>query len=190
MDFDEGKGYEELQNNLISHRFHESGIKDIKVKIVDKEGKIAEKTFPLDIYELSQDEFRELLKDKESRRYLESISSGVIKIAENQKDSKYSYALGIIDSENQKDSKDSKYSNDIKNINDRYGKLIEELQAEETNTNEFNISKMIQFNNGINEVKDYILGNIEESNNISKGDSKDAVDNAKNIFLIIQKSLI
>ncbi|GEM_PF-3043531 len=181
IDFDEGKGYEELQNNLISHRFHESGIKDIKVKIVDQEGKIAEKTFPLDIYELSQDEFRELLKDKESRRYLESISSGVVKIAENQKDSKYSYALGIIASENQKDSNAS--NNDIKNINDKYGKLIEELQVEETNTNEFNISKMIQFNNGINEVKDYILSNIEESNNMSKGDSKDAIDNAKKYIL-------
>ncbi len=174
INFDENNGYEELQNNATTHRFHEAGIKDIKVKIVDTEGKIAEKTFPVDLYELSQDEFRELLKDKKSRAYLESISKGVVNIAENQKATKYSDAIGS--------DLDQNITRDYKDLNENYSKLLEELKTEETEANEYNMSRMIQFNNGINEVKDYILNNLEEMNS-DKSNSKETIENAKKYIL-------
>jgi predicted outer membrane repeat protein len=169
IDFDEGRGYEEIRGNSVNHRFHNSGIKDIKVKIVDSAGNIVEREFPVDIYELSQDEFRELLSDTETREYLENISKGVLNVAEDMNGSKYSSAVGLFN----RSSGDSEY------LKRRYGALLSELNSESASSNEFNISKMVQFNNGVNEVKEYILSNLEEFNLVSREESKDAIENAK-----------
>ncbi len=173
VDFDEGKGFEKLKHKSFTHRFKSSGIKDIKIKIIDTAGHEVIKEFPLDIYELSQDEFRELLHDKATRRFLEKLSKGVLNVADNPHGSKYLQAIGGSGNGGDEDEY----------IKSRYGKLLNELNSENTSSNEFNISKMIQFNNGVNEVKEYILNNLEEFNLVSKEDSKEAVENAKNYIL-------
>jgi predicted outer membrane repeat protein len=175
IDFDEGKGFEEIKGNSVTHRFHNSGIKDIKVKIVDVEENEVVKEFPLDIYELSQDEFRELLSDKKTRSYLENLSKGVLNVAENPDGTRYSSAIDLLNSD--REGSDDLY------LRNKYGKLLSELSDESASSNEFNISKMVQFNNGVNEVKEYILNNLEEFNLVSIEDSKDAIDNAKKYII-------
>ena len=130
------------------------------------------KEFPIDIYELSQDEFRKLLSNKKARNYLEKISKGILNVAEDQTGSKYSSAVDLSESDNNNDY-----------LAERYGKLLNELNTENASSNEFNISKMVQFNNGVNEVKEYILSNLEEFNLVSESDSKNAINNAKNYIL-------
>ena len=174
IDFGEGKGFQKIRGNTTTHRFQNAGIKDIKVKIVDSEKNVISKTFSVDIYDLTQEEFRALLQDKDTRQYLEKLSKGVLKIAEDQKGTKYSNAVEIFKLDKENRSKD---------LPNKYGKLFKELKDETASSNEFNISKMIKFNNGIKEVKEYILNNLEEFNLVSKEDSKTAIENAKNYIL-------
>jgi len=173
IDFDNGKGFQKIKGNTVNHRFHNAGIKDVKVKIIDSKKNEVTKEFPIDIYELSQDEFRKLLSNKEARSYLEKISKGILNVAEHQKDSKYSSAIELLGMD----------SEDNNGLADKYGKLLNELNRERAPSNEFNISKMVQFNNGVNEVKEYILSNLEEFNLVSKTDSKSAINNAKTYIL-------
>jgi len=172
IDFDEGRGFEKIKSNTVNHRFHNAGIKDIKVKIIDSEKNVVTKEFAIDIYDLSQDEFKKLLEDKDARSYLESISKGVLNVAENQKGSKYSSAVELFNAEQNENGLSNKYS-----------KLLKELSSESASSNEFNISKMVQFNNGVNEVKEYILSNLEEFNLVTKEDSKSAIVNARSYIL-------
>jgi predicted outer membrane repeat protein len=174
IDFDDEKGFQKIKGNTVTYRFHNAGIKDIKVKIIDSEKNVISKTFSVDIYDLTQEEFRALLQDKDTREYLEKLSKGILKVAEDQKGSKYSEAVEIFKLD--KENKDNALSN-------KYGKLFQELEDETASSNEFNISKMIKFNNGITEVKEYILSNLEEFNLVSKEDSKTAIENAKNYIL-------
>jgi predicted outer membrane repeat protein len=171
VDFDEGNGFEEIRGNSATHRFHTTGLKDVKVKIVDTEGNLVEKSFPVEIYDLSQDEFKEVIRDGSSREYLESLSRGVLDVADNPDGTKYNRAIDLqgMDSES------------INKINPNYKKLFAKLGGE--NSDEYNLSKMIQFNDGVNEVKEYILGNLEEFNLVSKDESIEAIGNAKRYIL-------
>jgi len=173
IDFDDNQGYKRIKGNTVNHRFHTAGIKDLKVKIVDSKDNVIIKEFPVDVYELSQDEFRELLNDKKSRNYLEKISKGILNVTDNPEDSKYNTAVNLFNME----------SNRNGYLEEKYGKLLQELNTESASSNEFNLSKMVQFNNGVNEVKEYILSNLEEFNLVSKDDSKNAIDNAKTYIL-------
>ncbi len=172
IDFGDGNGFQKIPRSTFSHRFKTAGIKDIVVKIVDTEGHEAVKKFPLDIYELNQDEFRELLRDSNSRKYLESLSNGVVNVAENQSQIQYRKAIGLLDK-----------SNSGKDIQKRYQELFSELQSENSSYDEYNISKMIQFNQGIKKAKKYILNNLEEFNLVSKEESIEAVENAKRYII-------
>jgi len=172
IDFDEGRGFEKIKSNTVTHRFHNAGIKDIKVKIIDSEKNVVTKEFAIDIYDLSQDEFKKLLEDKDARSYLEQISKGVLNVAENQKGSKYSSAVELFNTEQNGDG-----------LSTKYGKLLQELNSESASSNEFNMSKMVKFNNGVNEVKEYILSNLEEFNLVTKEDSKTAIVNARSYIL-------
>lgn len=174
IDYDDGKGFQKLKGNTVTHRFHNAGVKDVKVKIVDSERNTVIKEFPIDIYELSQDEFRELIKDKKARSYLERISKGVLGVTDDLNGSNYSSAVNLL---NMSSSTNDSY------LKNKYGKLLNELNSENASSNEFNISKMIQFNNGVNEVKDYILNNIEEFNLVTREESTDAINNAKTYIL-------
>jgi predicted outer membrane repeat protein len=162
IDFDEGRGYEEIRGNSINYRFHTSGIKDVKVKIADSEGNVLEKKFPVAVYELSKDDFKELIQDEKSRVYLESMSRGIMKILENP--TSYYKAIGIETAEERQSEFLQMY--------------VGELEGDQ------NISKMVMYNNGVQEVESYILNSLKELNIISQSpESDEAIENAKNYIL-------
>jgi predicted outer membrane repeat protein len=166
IDFDEGKGFEEIRGNPITHRFHNPGIKNIKVKIVGTKGSNLEREFPIQIDDLSREEFNALMKDPETRAYLESISKGVLNVADNPRESSYHKAIDVKPNKRKRPEKEREFFAEIDEKKD-----------------EHNISKMIKFNKSVTEVREYILSNLEEFNLVSKDESIKAINNAKRYII-------
>jgi predicted outer membrane repeat protein len=164
IDFGEGRGYEYVRGNSANYRFHTSGIKDVKVKIEDSEGNVIEKKFAVPVYELSKDDFKEIIQDQKSRQYLEGMSRGILKIIENPEATNYHKAIGI-------ETEEGRQSNFLETY-------IGELRDDQ------NLTKMLLFNNGMNEIEEYFIDNLKELNIVSKGEeSNEAIASAKKYIL-------
>jgi hypothetical protein len=171
MDFGEKKGFKRLKGDTTSYRYHTPGLKNIRVKIIDEVGNQIVKDFSVNIYDLTREEFKEMIKDPKTRKYLEKVSNGVLDVTDDPKKSLYDVATEATFDETVHDSVFA-FDDDLK------------LDSEtKENRDEFNLTKMIKYNNSLHEVKEYILSHLEEFNLTTSDRYKAGVEDVKSYIL-------